>query len=245
MRRCVRVLCGCAVAAVVSVASIGRGAGQDAPAASISPGENERSATQFLLFSGVDLWRASTALYGGLHWAPAGLNNDGIVVRLLLSRNFERYGDSSNTISRVSALAGIRAARGSFDIKLMAGPQHESNDPTSPDARLRGSRLGLQAIIETWWEPTPELLVASSWSGGTLDSNYAGRLAIGWRVFGPAWIGPEIASASDEFSTQYRIGLHLTGLAVDDLEWSGAVGWLDDSFRRRGFYGRIGVLLRR
>jgi len=200
---------------------------------------------RFLLFSGVELWRASTAAYGGLHWAPGGLNEDGLVARLLLSRNFERYGPDSTSIARATGLAGIRVKQGAFELKLMAGPQLESNDPTSPAARLRGTRLGLQAVAETWWEPAPALMLASSWSATTLGTGYGGRIASGFRLFDLAWSGPEVSAFTDEFSTQTRVGLHLTGVRWQDLEWSAAFGYLQDSFHRNGAYGRVSVLVRR
>lgn len=106
-----------------------------------SPGSPE----QFLLFSGVDLWRASASAYGGLQLAPGGLNEDGLVVRLLLSRNLERYADTRTLTFRAAGLAVVRGKQGEFELKLMAGPQLESHDPTSPAASLRGTRLGLQA----------------------------------------------------------------------------------------------------
>jgi hypothetical protein len=212
----------------------------DAMAASASPDPQ-----RFLLFSGVDLWRASAAAYGGLHWAPGGLNEDGLIARLLLSRNIERYADTSSTISRVSALAGLRFKQGEFELKLMAGPQLESNDPASPDASLRGTRLGLQAVAESWWEPMPALMLASSWSATTLGTGYGGRLAAGLRLFDVVWCGPEVSAFTDAFTTQTRLGLHLTSLRWQDLEWSAATGYLQDSYHRNGAYGRLGVLIRR
>ncbi|WP_415914811.1 cellulose biosynthesis protein BcsS [Rhodopseudomonas palustris] len=201
---------------------------------------------QFLLFAGVDLWHASVANYAGLHWAPAGLHNDGVFARLLLSRNFERYGATSTIIFRGALLGGVRFKRGGFEVKLMAGPELENADPTSPFDQLRGTRLGLQAAAETWWQPTPELLLATSLTltAHGNGNGYGGRVAAGWRLLDQAWIGPEASAFSDHYSTQYRVGLHVTGLRVEGLEWSAAAGYLEDGFARRGGYGRIGMLLR-
>jgi hypothetical protein len=63
-------------------------------------------------------------------------------------------------------------------------------------------------------------------------------------VFDRLWAGPEILASSDEFSTQYRIGAHLTGLKTGNLEWSVGTGFVEYSFHRSGIYGRIGVLTR-
>jgi hypothetical protein len=74
-------------------------------------------------------------------------------------------------------------------------------------------------------------------------------MADGWpAVFGCSiwpWSGPEVSAITDEFSTQTRVGLHLTGLRWQDLEWSAAAGYLQNNFHRNGAYGRLGVLVRR
>jgi hypothetical protein len=35
--------------------------------------------SSYLLFSGTDVWRYGGFLYGGLLWAPAGLDNNGFI----------------------------------------------------------------------------------------------------------------------------------------------------------------------
>src|ERR1700704_501827 len=44
-----------------------------------------------LLYAGFDIWRAGRTGYGGFYWAPEGLNNDGFVTRLFVSRGVDRY----------------------------------------------------------------------------------------------------------------------------------------------------------
>ncbi len=235
-----------AAAALLVGGSIGTVAAQDAaidapPADTLSGGSRPE---QLLLFSGVDLWRASFAQYGGLHWAPGGLNNDGGFARLLLSRNFDRYGATSTIIFRGALLGGLRFKRGAFELKLMAGPELQNADPSSAFDQLRGTRLGLQAAVETWWQPTAHLMLTSSLSLSSLGSGYGGRIAAGWRLSDRAWIGPEASTSRDDASTQYRVGVHVTGFAIEAAEWSAAAGYLEDGFARRGGYGRIGVLFR-
>lgn len=88
-------------------------------------------------------------------------------------------------------------------------------------------------------------MLASSWSATTLGTGYGGRIAAGFRLFDLAWSGPEVSAFTDEFSTQTRVGLHLTGVRWQDLEWSASFGYLQDSFHRNGTYGRVSVLVRR
>jgi hypothetical protein len=78
----------------------------------------------------------------------------------------------------------------------------------------------------------------------TNAASHSARAAAGWRVLDQFWAGPEISVSRDEFSTQVRAGAHLTGFKFAVFEWSAAVGYVTDSYRRNGVYGRIGVLTR-
>lgn len=239
-----RVLGACAGAALLLVGA--KAMAQDAGAVLTLPPE-PASATndqRSLLFNGIDVWRSAFDLYGGQLWAPGGLNADGLVTQLLLSRRIDHYDSGSTTTFRVSTLAGYRLKRGNFEIKLLAGPQFQHIDPTASSASLRGSKLGVHGVAETWWEPTASLMIASSWTAYSVSCGHGGRIAVGWRMLDRFWAGPEVSAFSDIYSTQYRIGLHVTGWRWHDLEWSAAAGYLEDNYRRRGPYLRIGVLLR-
>ena len=74
---------------------------------------------------------------------------------------------------------------------------------------------------------------------------YSARAAAGWRLFDRFWIGPEVSVSTDRFSTQYRIGTHLTGFKTGMLEWSVGAGLVEDSFDRSGIYGRVSALFRK
>jgi hypothetical protein len=203
-----------------------------------------------LLYAGFDIWRFGRTAYGGFYWAPDGLNNDGFITRLFVSRGVERYDAGQkrfNTdIVRAAPLAGWRFKKDDFEIKVFAGPELENRVPTPdvPTARLRGTQLGARVAAELWWEPVPELMLTSAFAASTNATSHSARAAAGWRVLEQFWIGPEISASSDAFSTQYRIGAHLTGFRLAALEWSVAAGYVTDSFGRNGVYGRIGVLTR-
>jgi hypothetical protein len=203
-----------------------------------------------LLYAGFDVWRAGRSGYGGFYWAPDGLNNDGFIARLFVSDGVERYDTGAKrfntTIVRVAPLAGRRFKQGDFEIKFFAGPELE-NRVLTPDiatANFRGTKFGARVATESWWEPMPELMLASAFSASTNAASHSARAAAGWRMFDRFWTGPEISASRDESSTQVRIGAHLTGLRTADLEWSAAAGYVQDSFHRSGVYGRIGVLTR-
>lgn len=207
---------------------------------------------RFLFFSGVDLWRNGQAGYDGMMLAPqSGLNKDGLLIRLFMSGDFERYDTPtqrfSTNIFRASILPGWRIKRGNVEIKVFAGPAVESRalKPDIPTHTLRGSHFGARIATEIWWEPTPTMMVAAAASATTIGSEYSARAAVGWRLLDRFWIGPEVSASADEFSTQYRIGAHLTGFKTGPAEWSVGTGFVEDSFGRNGIYGRIAVLFRK
>jgi hypothetical protein len=203
-----------------------------------------------LLYAGFDIWRYGRAGYGGFYWAPDGLNKDGFIARLFVSRGVERYEADQKrfdtTIARASVLAGWRFKQNDLEIKVFAGPELENRvlTPDVPTATYRGTHIGARIAAELWWEPMPEMMLTSAFSASTNATSHTARGAAGWRVFEQFWAGPEISASSDAFSTQYRIGAHLTGFRIDALEWSAAIGYVTDSFHRSGVYGRIGVLTR-
>ena len=187
--------------------------------------------------------------YGGFYWAPDGLNNDGFITRLFVSRGVERYDAGSrrfNTdIVRAAPLAGWRLSQGTLELKVFAGPELENRVLTPDiDAAYRGTHIGARVASELWWEPMPEMMLTSAFSASTNATSHSARVAAGWRVLDRFWAGPEISASSDVFSKQVRVGAHLTGFRFEALEWSAAVGYVTDSYHRSGVYGRIGVLTR-
>jgi cellulose biosynthesis protein BcsS len=203
-----------------------------------------------LLYAGFDIWRFGRTAYGGFYWAPDGLNNDGFITRLFVSRGVERYDAGSkrfNTdIIRAAPLAGWRLSQGTLELKVFAGPELETRvqTPDIPTASYRGTQLGARVASELWWEPMRDMMLTSAFSASTNATSHSARAAAGWRVLDRFWAGPEISASSDAFSQQVRVGAHLTGFKLDALEWSVAVGYVTDSYHRSGGYGRIGVLTR-
>jgi hypothetical protein len=205
---------------------------------------------RLLLFAGFDIWRGGRTGYGGLQWAPDGLDRDGLIARLIIAQGREWYRTPTKTfttdIFRASLLPGVRVKLGEIELKLFAGVDLEARhfNPDHGHSDLRGSRLGLRAAGEFWWEPSPELMLTGSVFATSIAAGHGGRVAIGRRLLDSFWVGPEFSGSRDCFSTQTRIGAHLTGLKTGEFEWSAAAGYLTDSFDRNGVYVRIGALLR-
>ena len=206
---------------------------------------------KFLYFSGFDLWRGGGSFYGGLQWAPGGLNADGFILKVLLAEGTYRYLAGSTDIRGTGLLAsflpGWRIKRGDIEIKLFAGLdlQNHRFAPDDPGNRLRGNHAGLRVGADLWWEPTPNVMLASSVSGSTIGTNFSIRGAAGWRVEDRFWAGPEVETSGDQVYRQYRIGAHVTSLKWSAFEWSLGAGYVEDNSHRSGLYGRISVLTRR
>jgi Cellulose biosynthesis protein BcsS len=240
----------CVTAAVLACGSRALGQAFDPeppPSGGLSGGAKVE---RVLLYAGFDIWRYGRAGYGGFYWAPDGLNQDGFIARLFVSRGVERYDADQKrfdtTIVRASLLAGWRFKRDDFEIKVFAGPELENRvvTPDVPIAAYRGTHVGARVAAELWWEPMPEMMLTSAFSATTNAASHVARGAAGWRVFEQFWAGPEISASSDQFSQQVRIGAHLTGFKLDAFEWSAAIGYVADSYHRNGIYGRIGILTR-
>lgn len=204
---------------------------------------------RLLYFTGVEIQRWSLGAYAGMQWAPAQLDNDGFILRLLMSNSIERYTTPTRRfdtgIARAFVMPGYAFKRGDLSVQVLAGLDLDA-DLLVVDRRptkLRG-RLGARFTTDLWWEPTRALLLQYSLSGTTIDNGINMRAAAGWRLLDRFWTGPEVAASSDDYSRQYRIGAHVTGFHTATLEWSIAAGYVEDSFQRHGIYGRIGVLLR-
>lgn len=206
---------------------------------------------KFLYFSGFDLWRSGGSFYGGIQWAPGGLNQDGFTLKVLLAQGSYRYLAGSTNIRGTSLLGAVlpgwRIKRGDFEIKVFAGPDFQNHrlSPDDPGNSLRGNHVGLRIGADLWWEPT------ATNDAGVIDLqlDHRQQLRCAWRrrrrVMDRFWAGPEIETSGDEVYRQYRIGAHLTSFKMAAFEWSIGAGYVQDNSHRSGVYGRIGLLTRR
>lgn len=208
-----------------------------------------------LLFATTDLWRHGGFSHGGLLWAPSGLDRDGPVLKLIFGGGIYRYisGALGNTEVRgdqfaAAVLPGWRFVRSNLTVTLFLGldVQHHRLTPHDPSAGLRGSYIGPRAGFEAWYQPTPMTMVTADASVSTVGPSYSTRLAAGWRLLDAFYLGPEVqAFGADGNYRQLRAGLHITGLRIENFEWSVGAGWATDTDDKSGAYGKIGVFTRR
>jgi hypothetical protein len=119
-----------------------------------------------MLFSGRDLWRHGGFVHGGVVIAPSGFDQDGLLLKLLLSGGIYGYRASDlgdrhvigvGVLSQV--LPGWRIKRGNAEVFF--GPEFQTHYlfPDDPSNRLRGSSIGLRIAVELWHESTPETMM--------------------------------------------------------------------------------------
>ncbi len=207
-------------------------------------------AEHLLLFSGADIWRNGLFSHSGLFWAYRGLNADGPVLKMLLNGGLYRYRSDRRDIVGLqtmgTVLPGWRWHWPGLEVTVFAGldAQDYRYLPDDRGNRLRGTRLGARGGFDAWYEPFANAMVTGSASLSTVGQSYWTRAAAGWRFFDMIWLGPEFVASGDDTYRQLRVGAHITGLRWSSYEFSAGAGWVTDSDRREGVYGRFGMIYR-
>jgi hypothetical protein len=212
-----------------------------------------------ILFSGRDVWRNGVFAYGGLLIAPGGFEQDGLMLKLLLSGGLYRYnagnlGDNEVIGSEwlLQVLPGVRIKRGNAEMKFFFGPEWQRHRllPDDPGNRLTGQNIGLRMAGELWHEPTPATLIAGDVSLSSIATSHSARLAFGWRVADEIfngdgfYVGPETQYFGSDGYRHWRLGVHITSLKTEATEWSASVGFARDSDGRASPYVRLNLSTR-
>jgi hypothetical protein len=218
---------------------------------------NDFDDPRIMLFSGRDIWRNGAFAHGGFIIAPSGLDQDGLLLKIMLSGGLYRY-DAQNLGEHVvgaewltQVLPGWRIKRGNVELKVFMGPEIQNHHlrPDDPANRLRGYSYGLRVAAEVWYEPTAETMLAADVSLSSIATSNSARVAYGWRVLeemlGGLYVGPEAQYFGSAGYRHARLGIHITSMKTEDTEWSAAAGWARDSAGRASPYVRLSLLTRR
>jgi hypothetical protein len=213
---------------------------------------------RILLFSGRDLWWNGAFAFGGFLIAPRSLDEDGFILKAMLSSGLYRYNAQSLGGEQVVGAEGIvqlspgwRTKIGTAEFKFFMGPEFQIHRlwPDDPSNRLRGHFLGLRMSAELWYEPTSATMIAADLSLSSIATSNSGRLAFGFRVLdemlGGVYAGPETQFFGSDGYRHLRFGAHVTSMKTEDMEWSAGLGWATDSSGRSSPYLRLGLIQRR
>lgn len=210
---------------------------------------------RWLLFSNSDIWHEGGFSHGGVVWAPSGLDQQGLVLKLLFGGGIYHYtsgalgnADVRGDLLAAAILPGYRFVHDKLIVTFFLGYDFQNHHltPDDPSASLRGSYIGVRSGFELWYEPSATTMIAADASVSSIGPSYNARLAAGLRVFDAFYVGPEVQgfAAGDNYQ-QVRAGLHLTGIRTGAFEWSTGAGWAIDNDHRSGAYAKLGVFTRR
>ena len=203
----------------------------------------------FLFFGGTDLWRDGAFLYGGATWSPGGVDHSGFTLKTQLSGGFYSYtsgplnADIKGTTESAAVLPGWKFDYGKLFVTVYAGPvvQNYRLSPNDPGARLHGFYVGGEIASDVWWEPTSFSMISVNGALASIGPTGSLRVALGTRLLDLMFIGPETEEIWCGNFEEYQLGIHVTALRTDKLEWSAATGIAVTSDHRDGPYFRLGV----
>ncbi|MGO9400634.1 MAG: cellulose biosynthesis protein BcsS [Xanthobacteraceae bacterium] len=173
----------------------------------------------------------------------------GFTLKLLVNGGRYTYnsGDLNTAVEGTmlsgAVMPGWRFVRGGLTVSVFAGAvvQDYRLRPFDPGSRLHGLYVGGQFATDVWYQPTANIMAAVNGSFVSIGPTGYLRGALGYRVFDAMFLGPETAMLWCAEFQQLEVGVHLTGLHFNAMEWSAASGWSMDSDRRSGPYLRLGV----
>jgi hypothetical protein len=212
--------------------------------------KHRHSGNHFLTFAGTDLWRQGAFLYGGGLWAPAGMDHDGFVLKVVATRGYYRYrtgtlGDVTviGAMYAASVMPGLHFPRGKVSVTVYAGPERQVHVllPDDQGNLTRGLRTGVRLATDLWYQPTDLAMVTFSSTLTTIGNAYAMRSAFGWKLLDSFYLGPEALIYGANNYTQLRIGVHVTEFEFLRRDWQAAIGYAHDNGGNDGAYVRVGV----
>ena len=205
----------------------------------------------YLLFASLDSGPGQRFAAGGVKWALGGdLDSSGFraIVRVGGAERVKngRLPIPADAKGETYALIGADQLTGRGAIGIYIG--HETASEWTGQARRTGLppalRSGLRLQADLWDHPAPDMLAHASASASTATQQFWGRLALGYRAFGRAFIGPEIEGSITPTYRKWRYGVHISGLAFLGLDWRASIGQERASDRGRGLYATLSVYWR-
>lgn len=114
-------------------------------------------------------------------------------------------------------------------------------DPNNP---VVGAGMGIKTSVEAYYKPSAKTMLSAYTSFSTVHGSYYMRLKGGWQVTDGIYAGPELSFLGDDFSSQWRMGAHMTGVKMGALQLGLSGGIMNDRVLGSGGYaildGRLG-----
>jgi hypothetical protein len=143
------------------------------------------------------------------------------------------------------ALVGYAWAMPNWTYALFGGVQAVNTDlaPIDVNNRTRGLHVGGKIVGEFYGNPTARTMLGGYASYGTANSDYYSRFKAGYAIAERVFIGPEFLALGDKFYTEYRAGLHVTGVTLGALGLGVSGGFTSNRVTGSGAYGIVDARL--
>jgi hypothetical protein len=180
-----------------------------------------------------------------------GLDQDGF--RLRLTGVLGRYSYvGSNGIGRVegtqsdgSFMVGYEWVINAATVAIYVGADVSDNrlSINDPNNASKGVHAGGKIAMDFYVNPTVNTMASGTVSYATANNAYYSRFKLGVAVAPQLFVGPEVLVLGDNFYSQWRAGIHLTGLRMGPMQFGISGGYLDDKVRGHGGYGILDARL--
>ena len=197
------------------------------------------------LYFGVD-WTSHRSLAGyiGVLYAPGGMDKSGLRLAAFgLLGNYRYVGGDGDLFrgkfASVDGLVGWSHVFGNGAVTLSIGANYQDHRvrPFDLNNTVLGSKTGFKVQGDLWVNPTERTLVYMLGSYSTAFDTYYAVGRLGYDVIGSGvFFGPEIGGLGNDRTDQFRIGSHLTGVAVGAAKLGVSGGWMRERGEGGGWY---------
>ncbi|MFV0280411.1 MAG: cellulose biosynthesis protein BcsS [Rhodoblastus sp.] len=174
----------------------------------------------------------------------SGMDESGLRVRLggvigQYSYNKTLLGSVKGTQTDLSLMVGYEwvMPRLTFGVYGGGNYDHNSIDRYDPDNASIGKGVGMKVALDFNYRPTDLTMFSGVASYSTMHSAYYARLKAGYAFAPQLYVGPEAIFMGDDFFSQWRLGLHMTGAKFGMLQVGASAGVMVDRVRGSGLYG--------
>ena len=220
---------------------------------------NDFDDPRIMLFSGRDIWRNGAFAHGGFIVAPSGFDQDGLLLKVMLSGGLYRY-DAQN-------LGGERVVGAEWLTQHIAGLADQARRCRIQSVYGARNSKSLLAAGRSRQSVARLLIRPARRCGGLVRANRGNddrgrRFTVVDRNQQLGTASPMAGGCSKRCLAEFisdrkfnisaptairhgRLGMHITSMKTEDTEWSAAAGWARDSAGRSSPYVRLSILTRR
>jgi len=140
-----------------------------------------------------------------------------------------------------AALVGYNWVAPRWTVALFGGAQVVNTmlNPFDANNATHGTHVGAKFVAEFYGNPTDNTMFSGYGSYGTANSDYYSRFKAGYAIARQVFIGPEFLALGDRFYSEYRAGLHVTGLSLGQLALGLSGGFTSNRVTGSGGYAIV------